>query len=64
MFSQVGAGRGPLVRATLRAGVSSNRDLRVYAIEKNPNAVITCVFTLFCGLVSHAFIVSIAKDAS
>eukprot|EP01116_Phalansterium_solitarium_P004759 TRINITY_DN1586_c0_g1_i1.p1 TRINITY_DN1586_c0_g1~~TRINITY_DN1586_c0_g1_i1.p1 ORF type:complete len:625 (+),score=223.40 TRINITY_DN1586_c0_g1_i1:84-1958(+) len=37
----VGAGRGPLVRASLRAGLSAQRTLRVYAVEKNPNAVIT-----------------------
>mmetsp|Transcript_14028 Transcript_14028/g.22912 ORF Transcript_14028/g.22912 Transcript_14028/m.22912 type:complete len:579 (-) Transcript_14028:1110-2846(-) len=37
----VGAGRGPLVRATLRAAETSNRQVRVFAVEKNPNAVIT-----------------------
>ena len=37
----VGAGRGPLVRASLRASERSGRALRVYAVEKNPNAVIT-----------------------
>ena len=37
----VGAGRGPLVRASLRAGKSANRPLRVYAVEKNPNAIVT-----------------------
>ena len=37
----VGAGRGPLVRASLRASERSGRPLRVYAVEKNPNAVIT-----------------------
>eukprot|EP00741_Cyanophora_paradoxa_P021378 tig00021350_g20637.t1 len=37
----VGAGRGPLVRASLRASKSANRKLRVYAVEKNPNAVVT-----------------------
>ena len=39
----VGAGRGPLVRASLRASAASNRPLRVYAVEKNPNAVVTYV---------------------
>ena len=38
---QVGAGRGPLVRASLRAAHSAKRTIRVYAVEKNPNAVIT-----------------------
>ena len=37
----VGAGRGPLVRASLRASRRSGRQIRVYAVEKNPNAVIT-----------------------
>ncbi|EDV21786.1 uncharacterized protein TRIADDRAFT_59862 [Trichoplax adhaerens] len=37
----LGAGRGPLVKATLRAGYSLQTKLTVYAIEKNPNAVIT-----------------------
>lgn len=36
----VGAGRGPLVAAALRAALDSNRNVRLYAIEKNPNAVI------------------------
>ena len=37
----VGAGRGPLVRAALRASEASKRKIRVFAVEKNPNAVIT-----------------------
>ncbi len=37
----VGAGRGPLVRASLSAAVRCGRRLRVYAVEKNPNAVVT-----------------------
>lgn len=37
----VGAGRGPLVRASLRASARAGRKLRVYAVEKNPNALIT-----------------------
>lgn len=36
----VGAGRGPLVRASLRAANRSGRKLRVYAVEKNPHAVV------------------------
>jgi len=36
----VGAGRGPLVSASLRAGVRAGRALRVYAVEKNPNALV------------------------
>ncbi|KAJ3696287.1 hypothetical protein LUZ60_001664 [Juncus effusus] len=37
----VGAGRGPLVRASLQAAQETGRKLKVYAVEKNPNAVIT-----------------------
>ncbi|KAL0739266.1 hypothetical protein Bca4012_015476 [Brassica carinata] len=37
----VGAGRGPLVRASLLAAEETNRKLKVYAVEKNPNAVVT-----------------------
>eukprot|EP00735_Rhodelphis_limneticus_P001355 TRINITY_DN11955_c0_g1::TRINITY_DN11955_c0_g1_i1::g.16917::m.16917 TRINITY_DN11955_c0_g1::TRINITY_DN11955_c0_g1_i1::g.16917 ORF type:complete len:612 (-),score=151.45,sp/Q8GWT4/ANM15_ARATH/47.78/0.0,PRMT5/PF05185.11/1.9e-169,Methyltransf_26/PF13659.1/0.065,Met_10/PF02475.11/0.049,Methyltransf_20/PF12147.3/0.093 TRINITY_DN11955_c0_g1_i1:440-2275(-) len=38
----VGAGRGPLVKCALRARERSQRiNMRVYAVEKNPNAVIT-----------------------
>lgn len=37
----VGAGRGPLVRAALQAANRVGCPLRVYAVEKNPNAVVT-----------------------
>ena len=37
----VGAGRGPLVNATLRASKAAKVPVKVYAVEKNPNAVIT-----------------------
>lgn len=37
----LGAGRGPLVNASLRAARLADRKLKVYAVEKNPNAVIT-----------------------
>ncbi|KAL4219133.1 Protein arginine N-methyltransferase 5 [Mactra antiquata] len=38
----VGAGRGPLVRASLAAAKQADRKIRkVYAVEKNPNAVVT-----------------------
>ncbi|KAK9819450.1 hypothetical protein WJX74_006898 [Apatococcus lobatus] len=36
----VGAGRGPLVRASLQAAEKAGRAVRVFAVEKNPNAVI------------------------
>jgi protein arginine N-methyltransferase 5 len=37
----VGAGRGPLVKASLRAAERSDQAVKVYAVEKNPNAVVT-----------------------
>lgn len=37
----VGAGRGPLVRAALNASANTGRKIKVYIIEKNPNAVVT-----------------------
>ncbi|KAH0535353.1 protein arginine N-methyltransferase 5 [Cotesia glomerata] len=37
----VGAGRGPLVRATLHAADMAKVNVRVYAVEKNPNAILT-----------------------
>lgn len=37
----VGAGRGPLVRASLNAAKKANQPIKVYAVEKNPNAVLT-----------------------
>ncbi|XP_028102828.1 protein arginine N-methyltransferase 1.5-like [Camellia sinensis] len=37
----VGAGRGPLVRASLQAAEETGQKLRVYAVEKNPNAIVT-----------------------
>eukprot|EP00200_Dunaliella_tertiolecta_P003160 CAMPEP_0202343186 /NCGR_PEP_ID=MMETSP1126-20121109/3419_1 /ASSEMBLY_ACC=CAM_ASM_000457 /TAXON_ID=3047 /ORGANISM="Dunaliella tertiolecta, Strain CCMP1320" /LENGTH=662 /DNA_ID=CAMNT_0048934227 /DNA_START=1282 /DNA_END=3267 /DNA_ORIENTATION=- len=36
----VGAGRGPLVSASMRASARSQVPLRVYAVEKNANAVV------------------------
>ena len=39
----VGAGRGPLVRASFAASQDCGRAVKVYAIEKNPNAVVTYV---------------------
>ncbi|XP_075685045.1 protein arginine N-methyltransferase 5 [Rhinoderma darwinii] len=37
----LGAGRGPLVNASIRAAKQAERMIKVYAVEKNPNAVIT-----------------------
>lgn len=37
----LGAGRGPLVRAALNAAKNTERKVKIYVIEKNPNAIIT-----------------------
>lgn len=37
----LGAGRGPLVTASLKAAEQAEREVVVYAVEKNPNAVVT-----------------------
>lgn len=37
----VGAGRGPLVRATLNAAKNTGRKAKIYVVEKNPNAILT-----------------------
>lgn len=37
----VGAGRGPLVRAAINAAENTKRKIKIFVIEKNPNAVIT-----------------------
>lgn len=34
------AGRGPLVRASLAAAKEAGRQLRIYAVEKNPAAIV------------------------
>ena len=39
----VGAGRGPLVSASITAAARAGRRIKVYAVEKNVNAVVTCV---------------------
>ena len=44
----VGAGRGPLVDATLRASRAAERLVVIYAVEKNPGAVVTYVWELQC----------------
>jgi type II protein arginine methyltransferase len=37
----LGAGRGPLVKCVLRAAKSAMRTVVVFAVEKNPNAIVT-----------------------
>jgi protein arginine N-methyltransferase 5 len=41
VFMVVGAGRGPLVHASLLAAERCKKYVRVYAVEKNPNAIVT-----------------------
>lgn len=36
----MGAGRGPLVRAALNASEISKRKVQIFAVEKNPNALV------------------------
>jgi protein arginine N-methyltransferase 5 len=37
----IGAGRGPLVRAALTGAEKAERHIRVYAVETNPDAIVT-----------------------
>jgi len=37
----VGAGRGPLVDASLKASERAQREVQVFAVEKNPGAIVT-----------------------
>lgn len=37
----VGAGRGPLVRSTINASENVKRKVKIYVVEKNPNAIVT-----------------------
>lgn len=37
----VGAGRGPLVRSTINASRNVQRKIKIFVIEKNPNAIVT-----------------------
>ncbi|KAF9116999.1 hypothetical protein BGX27_007053 [Mortierella sp. AM989] len=41
VITVVGAGRGPLVNCSLRAAEKAGRNIRIYAVEKNPNAFVT-----------------------
>ena len=41
IITLVGAGRGPLILCSLQAAMKAKRNVIVYAIEKNPNAIIT-----------------------
>lgn len=44
----LGAGRGPLVRAALNASSNSGRKMKIYVVEKNPNAIAT-----LCALIEE-----------
>ncbi len=46
----VGAGRGPLVTASINAARQADRKIKVYAVEKNPNAIVT--YELFLTLIT------------
>lgn len=48
----VGAGRGPLVDATLKAAADAERVVKIYAVEKNPGAVNTYVNFIHTGQVA------------
>lgn len=37
----VGAGRGPLIRSCLNASANTGRKVKILAVEKNPNAIVT-----------------------
>jgi protein arginine N-methyltransferase 5 len=41
IITVVGAGRGPLVSAAITAALEVNQSVRIYAVEKNENAIIT-----------------------
>lgn len=37
----VGAGRGPIVNAALNAAQEAQVEIKLYAIEKNPHAIVS-----------------------
>ena len=54
----LGAGRGPLVTAALNATTEANhKRVNIYAVEKNPNAVVTYVTRLLstCSIIVSLF---------
>jgi len=62
----LGAGRGPLVSAAIRASLQAARKIKVYAVEKNPNAVVTYVISVIaflCGC-CHCLCVSLPLSLS
>ncbi|KAK3034782.1 hypothetical protein RJ639_034382, partial [Escallonia herrerae] len=60
----VGAGRGPLVRASLQAAEETGRKLRVYAVEKNPNAVVTLHVTTSATCIELKLLSRLAAPAA
>lgn len=51
----VGAGRGPIVAACLAAAQRAKRSVRMYAVEKNLNAIVTLSHRVKteCGRIGH-----------
>ena len=58
----VGAGRGPLVACVLAAAQEAKRKVRVFAIEKNPNAIVTFEATFFLCRGEKSIILKINKN--
>lgn len=58
----VGAGRGPLIAATLSASHQSGIPVRIYAVEKNPNAIITLRNRMVTECWDPSIISIISKD--
>jgi len=52
----LGAGRGPLVSAAIRASRQAARKIKVYAVEKNPNAVVTYVARCYIEFICNTFV--------
>jgi len=54
----LGAGRGPIVSAAIRASHQAARKVKIYAVEKNPNAVVTYVLSSLTIVVFLSLFVS------
>ena len=51
----VGAGRGPLVKAAMQASFDTQRKVKLYAIEKNLNAINTYIIVSVCFIFFNLF---------
>ncbi|EFX65794.1 hypothetical protein DAPPUDRAFT_116949 [Daphnia pulex] len=58
----VGAGRGPLVRAAITTAEKADRRIRVYAVEKNPNVIVTSYPRLGNDMDNHLEITSFRQS--